>query len=90
MRPEQLEELCRQAATAAVAEFVRLQAQGDALPAPEWLSTAQCAALVGMTKDALANLRSRGSGPPYTKIGKTVRYPVDGVRAWLSKGLVKP
>ena len=35
-----------------------------------------------ITIRTLANWRSTGEGPVYTKIGGRVLYPVDGVKAW--------
>lgn len=35
-----------------------------------------------ITIRTLANWRSIGEGPKYTKIGGRVLYPVDGVMAW--------
>ena len=31
---------------------------------------------------ALANLRSRGGGPPFVHVGRSVAYPVVAVRIW--------
>lgn len=30
----------------------------------------------------LRNWRSKGSGPPFLKIGKSVLYPLEGLLAW--------
>jgi hypothetical protein len=87
----QIVELARATALAAAAEYHRLQAQGEALPAPEWLSCSQVSALTGFTKRALESMRARGEGPPYTRLGqggKLIRYPVVGLRSWLESGLV--
>lgn len=35
-----------------------------------------------ITIRTLANWRSIGDGPRYTKIGGRVLYPVDGVKSW--------
>jgi hypothetical protein len=35
-----------------------------------------------ITIRTLANWRSTGEGPRYTKIGGRVLYPVDGVKSW--------
>lgn len=87
----QIVELARVTAIAAATEYHRLQAQGEALPAPEWLTTQQAAALTGFTRRALEGLRAAGNGPPYTRLsGKIIRYPLAGVRAWLESGLVSP
>lgn len=35
-----------------------------------------------VSERTLANWRSRGDGPPYTKIGGKVLYPVEQLAAW--------
>jgi len=85
----QFTELVRATAVAAAAEYYRQQAQGEALPPPEWLTTEQTAALTGFSPRALQSMRQRGEGPPYTRLGaKLIRYPLAGVREWLERGLV--
>jgi hypothetical protein len=38
----------------------------------------------------LRNERSQGGGPPFTRIGKTVFYPIKGLRDYLAKQAVVP
>jgi hypothetical protein len=38
----------------------------------------------------LRNQRAKGIGPPYSKTGKTVLYPIDGLRRWLAGNTVTP
>ena len=33
----------------------------------------------------LRNWRSQGKGPDYIKIGRSIKYPVDGIRDFLTK-----
>ena len=40
------------------------------------------AEFVGFTVAFLQNLRSRGGGPPYSKIGRQVRYRRRDIAAW--------
>ena len=42
------------------------------------------------TPGHLANLRSRGEGPPYVKIGSRVLYPRHLVDEWVAARLVQP
>jgi hypothetical protein len=42
------------------------------------------------TKRTLRAERQRGSGPPYVRDGKSVRYPIDGFRAWLKANECRP
>jgi hypothetical protein len=48
---------------------------------PEYLSTKQAAALLGVSVKHLEGLRARGSGPPFVRIGHAVRYPAAELRA---------
>lgn len=47
------------------------------------LSAKEVAAWLNTTTGGLAQLRFRGEGPPYVKLGRTVRYQASDVRAWL-------
>jgi hypothetical protein len=38
----------------------------------------------------LADWRFRGVGPPFVKVGKLVRYPLDALDAWIAARLVTP
>lgn len=42
-----------------------------------------CDLVEGSTPRSWANLRSRGGGPPFVKIGGRVRYPIEDFRQWL-------
>lgn len=45
-------------------------------------TTEDMAAVMQMSVEALKAHRKRRTGPPYFKIGSTVRYSGDAVRAW--------
>lgn len=36
-----------------------------------------------VTTEYLSQLRSRGGGPPFVKVGRTVRYPQYAVAKWI-------
>jgi hypothetical protein len=38
----------------------------------------------------LRNERSRGLGPPYTKIGNQIFYPLEGLRGYIKENTVTP
>ncbi len=57
---------------------------------PEYLDQAQAATLTGFTPKALERKRQRGEGPRYTKIGKSIRYAVADLRAWMREKRVEP
>jgi excisionase family DNA binding protein len=57
-----------------------------ALPFLEPLLTVeQVAELTGRSVSTLEKDRLHGSGPPYVKMGRLVRYRPDDVRAWLAE-----
>ncbi len=52
----------------------------DTLGDTDWLSE-----YLGVPKPALTTWRSRGTGPPYVKVGRLVRYRASDVEAWLQE-----
>ena len=73
--------LLARAAAALEALATRLAAAPAVVPAgapaalPEYLTTAQAAALLGVSRKGLEQMRARGGGPPFLRVGKAVRYP---------------
>ncbi|HLU40289.1 MAG TPA: helix-turn-helix domain-containing protein [Planctomycetota bacterium] len=53
------------------------------LGAPVAGDTHACAARYGFTRKQLEHWRSAGGGPPYSKIGRLVRYAWADVDEWL-------
>lgn len=47
------------------------------------LTPGQVAALLRVSVNRLAQLRCKGDGPPYMKMGRLVRYPRLKLRAWI-------
>jgi excisionase family DNA binding protein len=47
---------------------------------PEYLTTREAAALVGVSVRTLEALRAEGRGPRFVRIGRAVRYPRDTVQ----------
>lgn len=64
---------------------VRLQ-RGTTSVAPEYLTASQVAQLTGFTPKSLENLRSKRRGPAFCRVGGSVRYRLDHVRAWIDGG----
>jgi excisionase family DNA binding protein len=69
----------RQAAlTAELAEALRATPIATPLPAavaaPEYLTTREAAALLGVSVRTLATLRAEGWGPRHIRLGRAVRY----------------
>ena len=56
----------------------------DNLPDSYMLTAPQMAAIVGVSPGSLLRLRQRGEGPPYKKLGASVRYPLGEYRKWVA------
>lgn len=54
------------------------------------LEESEACALQDMTLPSLRNQRARGMGPPYTRIGRKVFYPIDKLRKYLAESTVTP
>jgi len=50
---------------------------------PELMTPKALAEYLGVAEQTLANWRSQGGGPTYTKIGGRIRYQKGDVQAWL-------
>lgn len=50
----------------------------------------EVAALQNMTVDSLRNQRNRGEGPPYTRIGSKVFYPLKSLRKYIAAQTITP
>lgn len=51
--------------------------------AGELLTPEQAAEVLGFSAGTLGNMRTRGDGPPYFKLGKFVRYDSNDLAAWM-------
>ncbi|QQP94009.1 helix-turn-helix domain-containing protein (plasmid) [Skermanella sp. TT6] len=57
----------------------------NAAPVDDWITATSAAARLGVTQRTLRNLELKGEGPPvYRLIGRTVRYRLSEVDAWIS------
>ena len=45
---------------------------------------------IGKTEGALAQMRYKGTGPAYVKVGRSVMYRDEDVDAWIDSNLVQP
>jgi predicted DNA-binding transcriptional regulator AlpA len=63
--------------------------RNDPLVLPEYLNSKQAATLTGFSPKALERMRHRGEGPTYAKVGKSIRYAVADLRAWMEAGRVE-
>jgi hypothetical protein len=53
---------------------------------PTLLTQQQAAAYLGLSERTLERKRCGGDGPPYTKIGRCVRYPQLDLIEWVNAG----
>lgn len=51
----------------------------------EWLDTPRAARHLGVSIGRLEVWRCHGGGPPYSKIGRIVRYKVSELDAWMRR-----
>lgn len=51
-------------------------------PPSPYMTTHEVAAFVRLAARTLENMRQRGTGPPYCKLGGRVVYDRDDVQAW--------
>ncbi len=54
-----------------------------------YLTAAEVSALTGFSRKTLERYRSLRRGPPFLKIGRSVRYRLADVTAWLEAGEVR-
>ena len=74
-----------QAAQGEVERAVERALASYAMPAAEYLNTAQAARYIGMSEEYLeiARHRANGSGPPYVKLPRAVRYCRADLDSWM-------
>jgi excisionase family DNA binding protein len=48
-----------------------------------YLSTMEAARLTGLSPAWFERSRWAGGGPPFVKVGRAVRYPLDELHAWM-------
>ena len=63
------------------ATVVRIEAIGTHKP---FITSRECARLIGVTPEHLCAMRARGEGPPWSGEGKWIRYERRAVLAWLA------
>lgn len=71
----------------AVAERLLRELPRGRLPmTPEYLTADQVAQMTGFSTKSLEAYRAKRQGPPFLKVGHSVRYRADDVRAWVESG----
>lgn len=59
-------------------------------PLDAYYTEAELFALLKKGQRTLRNMRIRGDGPPFAKLGSTIIYPIAGVEKWLQKRVQTP
>ncbi len=54
------------------------------LPEPGWLDTHGAAAYLSVTRKQMEHWRSAGGGPPFSRLGRLVRYQRAQLDAWMA------
>jgi hypothetical protein len=57
---------------------------------PAMVSREQAAEFLGVTPQALSQMNGRGEGPPYARIGRSVRYKRQDLLDWVESRIVRP
>ena len=71
----------------AVAERLLRELPRGRLPmTPEYLTPDQVAQMTGFSTKSLEAYRAKRQGPTFLKVGTSVRYRADDVRAWMEAG----
>lgn len=67
-----------------IASQILQQLNQAELPLPaEYLTAAQVSQMTGFSAKALEAMRSRGEGPRFLRVGRSVRYRLSDVHAWI-------
>ena len=54
------------------------------LPLVKLLTDRDVSVVTGSARSTLAKMRLRGDGPPWVRVGVSVRYPEDALADWLA------
>lgn len=73
-------------ADAVAAQVLAALSAGKLPVAPEYLTAEQVAQMTGFSTKALEAYRAKRVGPPFLKVGHSVRYRAADVRAWVEAG----
>ena len=56
---------------------------------PEYVTTSEASIFLNMPLKTLAFWREKGAGPPFSRVGRHVRYHIDDLRAWMRERRVE-
>lgn len=73
-------------AGAVVVRLAEMLRSGEQPVAPAFLTAIQVSQMTGFSQKALETFRAKRVGPPFFKIGKSVRYRATDVVSWMEAG----
>lgn len=73
-------------AVAVIKRLAEMLRSGYQPVAPKFLTAAQVSQMTGFSLKALEAFRAKRVGPPFLKVGKSVRYRPDDVVSWMEAG----
>ena len=56
----------------------------------EYINEREVSRITGLAVQTLRNYRQLGKGPPYSKIGRSVRYSVEDIRQFMESNRIDP
>ena len=56
---------------------------------PEYVTPDEASIFINMPLKTLAFWREKGDGPPFSRVGRHVRYHIDDLRAWMRERRVE-
>jgi len=87
----EVEQLVTNIAKAVTDELWKKMQAGGVPVLPEYVTTKQASILLSIPERTLEDYRSRiPDGPPYSVVGKRVRYRLTDLRAWADANRVVP
>ena len=69
---------------------MKSQIQEIGQAAPVWVDERRVAGVTGIALQTLRNWRFQGTGPPYFKIGRSVRYRLNDILAFMEERRIDP
>ena len=62
----------------------------QAMVVPEYLTPSEAAIFLNMPTKTLEHWRAKGLGPPFSPVGRHVRYHIDDLRAFMRERRIEP
>lgn len=73
-------------AEAVTARILRDLPRGRVPVSPEYLTAEQVSQMTGFSPKSLEAYRAKRVGPPFLKVGHSIRYRAEDVRSWVEAG----